>query len=263
MNIRRNKQPTKYQDLLKALVSSGQSFFSFDDIRRITEKANLSLKDTRSAVSTLVLRGLIHSVKRDLYMLDWIVSGHPISEFEIATHLAQPSAISHFSAFYIHELTDQIPNTIFVSVPTGTSLPRVGKGKLFTYKGVRYRFIAVRKEHFFGLEYIQRSDARIQVIDLERTLLDGLIRPKYCGGFSEVLHAFSISDFDIKKIIDYALRLDASVAKRLGWVLEKFNYNGAEIDRLFALPFKGYAKLNPSGEKKGPYNKRWHIQENI
>ena len=48
----------------------------------------------------------------------------------------------------------------------------------------------------------------------ERTLLDGLTRPKYCGGFMEVLHAFTRRDFDVKKIVDYALRLDVSVAKR-------------------------------------------------
>ncbi len=255
---------TKSRRLAKLLAKHGYRVFSLNDARKIANSEGLDIKNIYATVFTLSSQGWIHPVRKTLYVLDpFLLGGLPAHEFEIATHLVRPSAISHFSAFHIHELTDQIPQIVYVSTPTGSSLPRVHAGELFSYKGVRYQFISVRKDHFFGIEHVWIGEAQIPVTDLERTLLDGLIKPKYCGGFMEVLHAFTTRNFDIKKITEYALRLDASVAKRLGWVLEKIGHRGEALTSLSTLPLKGFVKLDTSGEKIGPYNKRWHIQENI
>ena len=64
-------------------------------------------------------------------------------------------------------------------------------------------------------------------------------------------------------IIEYALRLDAATAKRLGWVLEQQGVDPSKLERLAALPIKGYRKLDPTGPRKGPCNTRWMIQENL
>ena len=59
-------------------------------------------------------------VKRNLYELDPVLMGGlPVHEFEIATYLVKPSAISHFSAFHVHELTDQIPQIVYASDQPG------------------------------------------------------------------------------------------------------------------------------------------------
>lgn len=49
------------------------------------------------------------------------------------------------------------------------------------------------------------NEARIRITHPERTLVDGLTAPQYCGGLPEVLHAFTVR---------------APNAKRLGWILE-------------------------------------------
>lgn len=255
---------SKSRELAKLLSKYGCRVFSLDDVRKIIHSESLDIKKVHDAVSKLSSQGWIHHIKKNLYELDPVLMGGlSTHEFEIATHLVKPSAISHFSAFHIHELTEQIPRIVYVSAPTGSSFPRVRKGELFSYRGVRYQFISVRKDHFFGIEHVWINEAKIPVTDLERTLLDGLIKPKYCGGFMEVLHAFTVRNFDIKKIIDYALRLDESVVKRLGWVLEKIGYSEEVLAGLSRLPHKVFDKLDASGEKIGPYNKRWYIQENI
>lgn len=257
--------PTKSIQLARKIAEKGYRLFSSKDAKNIVAQSNINIKDINNTLFSLKSQGWIHSIKRDLYVLDSIlIGGQPIHEYEIATHLVQPSAISHFSAFHYHKLTDQIPHIVFAITPIGTSIPRTSKEEYFTYQGTRYHYIQVKKEHFFGIENIWLGDARIPITDLERTLLDGLMKPKYCGGFHEVLDAFaSSSSFKLSKLLEYVFRLDVSIAKRLGWVLEYIGIEDKKLKLLLEIPFKGFIKLDPSAKKQGPYNKKWQIQENI
>lgn len=128
-----------------------------------------------------------------------------------------------------------------------------------------YHFIQMEPARFFGTEKIWVGDARVTITDPERTLLDGLMMPQYCGDFAEVLHAFEARGdrLDLKRIIDYALKLDAAAVKRLGWVLEHQGVDPARLEPLMKVPIKGYRTLDPTGPHKGPCNRRWMIQENL
>ena len=109
------------------------------------------------------------------------------------------------------------------------------------------------------------GDARVSVTDVERTLLDGLAMPQHCGDFAEVLHAFRVGmeRLDTERIVDYAVRLGVTTAKRLGWVLESQGVTPAELEKLRALPVKGYRTLDPTGPRRGRCNSRWMVQENL
>ena len=115
------------------------------------------------------------------------------------------------------------------------------------------------------MEKVWIGEARVTITDPERSLLDGLTMPQYCGDFAEVLHAFERhrADLDLPRIIDYALRLDAATAKRLGWVLERQGVEPSRLEPLIVFPIKGYRKLDPTGPRKGPCDARWMIQENL
>jgi len=89
--------------------------------------------------------------------------------------------------------------------------------------------------------------------------------PQYCGDFAEVLHAFEVrgAHLNLERITEYALKMDAATAKRLGWVLEHQGVEPSKLERLAALPIKGYRKLDPTGPRNGPCSSRWTIQENL
>ena len=91
------------------------------------------------------------------------------------------------------------------------------------------------------------------------------MKPQYCGDFSEILQAFEIylPKLKLDRIINYALKLDTTVAKRLGWVLEHCGVSLSKLKKLAALPIKGYRPLDPTRPKKGPCNRYWSIQENL
>ncbi|GAI38892.1 unnamed protein product, partial [marine sediment metagenome] len=108
-------------------------------------------------------------------------------------------------------------------------------------------------------------EVKVTITDPERTLIDGLISPKHFGGWAEIYSAFEshISSLDLAKMIDYSLRLDAVIAKRLGWIMEKVGVGASILRRLEDVPIKGYRVLDSTGPRKGACNKRWMIQENL
>jgi predicted transcriptional regulator of viral defense system len=128
-----------------------------------------------------------------------------------------------------------------------------------------YRFVQVKPARFFGVEKVWIGEGRVSITEVERTLLDGLSRPQYCGDFAEVLHAFAQRGeaLDLDRIIAYAVRLDAATCKRLGWVLEHQGVDPSRLVRLQAVPTQGYRKLDPTGPRRGPCHARWQIQENL
>jgi predicted transcriptional regulator of viral defense system len=210
-------------------------------------------------------------LRNGLYALCSTVPGvTPAHEFEIATRLVSPAAVSHWSAMHYHGLTDQAPYIVFVTTPSA-SVPRRRRSHARQAKesyhvgDVMYRFVQVKPERFFGTEKVWIGEARVTITDPERTLLDGLSMPRYCGDFAEVLHAFEVraQNLDVERIMEYALKLDAATAKRLGWVLERQGVEPAHLAPLAMLPIKGYRKLDPTGPRRGPCNSRWMIQENL
>ena len=259
-------------DLVRLLAHEGNHIFTTARARELAP--NVGLNDPYLCESLYHLRrnGWIVPLRRGLYALSSTIPGLSFAhEYEIAMALAAPAAISHWSALHHHGLTEQIPRKIFVLTTTDSSVPRKRTPETCDAAGgypvdaTEYQFIQVRPERFFGIEKVWAGEARVSMTSLERTLLDGLVRPQHCGGFGEVLHAFREAKLrlDVERIAGDAPQLGTAAAKRLGWVLERQGMEGPQLDRLAALPVKGYRKLDPTGPGKGAYNSRWMIQENL
>ena len=119
--------------------------------------------------------------------------------------------LSHGSAFDLHQMTTQPQLIVYVSSS------RMMRSR--TIQGTEFRFVRCKSDDLFGITeiWIDKNE-KVRVSDLERTLLDGLKQPAYCGGFSEVAKGFSIKHqaIDPQKIIDYAIQLDVgAVIRRL------------------------------------------------
>jgi predicted transcriptional regulator of viral defense system len=259
-------------ELVRKLASEGDRVFTSARARELAPDVGLSEGYLRQALHHLAKSGWVIRLRKGLYALSSTVPGvTPAHEFEIAMALVDSAAISHWSALHHHGLTEQTPRKVFVLTTTEASVPRArgakakGAGGGISVGGMSYQFVQVRPERFFGLQKTWVGEARVTITDPERTLLDGLTMPRYCGDFAEVLHAFEArgTDLDLERITEYALKLDAATAKRLGWVLEHQGVDLSNLERLAALPIKGYRKLDPTGPRKGPTNARWMIQENL
>lgn len=265
-----NKEKTQHHpltgvQLIKALAEQDYRIFTTKEALVVGQSLGLKKTYINVALFHLKKNNWINLIKNGLYSLSPIfLSEAPIHEYEIAMHLAKNIYISHFSAFHYHELTDQLPKEIYTTVQTNTAFPRPNRNKKFSVLGIPYHFSQVKKEHFFGFKSVWIGPVRVHVSDLERTLLDGLIKPQFCGGIQEVLNAYQnhIDRVNVKTLLDYGRQLDASVAKRLGWVLEKIDPD-QDLSVLKVIPFKGFIKLDISAPKEGIYNKHWQIVENL
>ena len=268
----RPKQALVGIELVRLLAYEGNRIFTTDRARELAPR--VGMKDSYVAESLHHLRknNWIVPLRRGLYALSPTVPGVAAAhEFEIAMALVDPAAISHWSALHHHGLTEQVPRHVFVLTTKGTWIPRHRESDqrrssgAFTVGDTTYRFVQVKRERYFGTEGVWVGDGRVSITDLERTLLDGLTMPRYCGDFAEVLHAFGTAMIRVntERIADYALRLGVTTAKRLGWVLEAQGVGNSELRTLASLPTKGYRKLDPTGPSRGPYNGRWMIQENL
>lgn len=271
MSKKRLVHSTSGIELARKLAEKGYFIFTNKQAEEIASSLGISSIYLRQALHHLAATHWIIRLKKGVYSLSSVIPGvSPLHEFQIAMALVQPAAISHWSALNYHNLTEQIPRQIFV-LTSARSLPRLrGKKTIHSKKGysigeVMYHFVQVKPERFFGIEEAWINDAKFNVTNVERTFLDCLMAPEYCGGFSEILHVFEkhYHRINIDQIIQYALKLDAATIKRLGWILEHQRIDPSKLNPLQKAPIKGYRLLDPTGIHKGKYNNRWMIQENL
>lgn len=80
------------------------------------------------------------------------------------------------------------------------------------FLGMRFRFIRVAKQKFFGVETVQAGNKQACVTDREKTILDALDHPEYCGGMTEADKALMAGwkAVDPGKVLDYAIKCENS-----------------------------------------------------
>jgi len=274
MNARKNNKHTrKGIEMIRKLSEEGKQIFNISDAKKIAPFCEISEQYVNEALSYLTNDGWVIRLKRGLYLISSSFPGIvPAHEFEIAMFLVEPAAISHWSAFHFHGMTEQIPKKVYTTTSGNISAERKISSQSDNLKGftrkinnIIYVFIKVKPDRFFGVKEYWIGEKKVTITDPERTLIDGLVSPRYFGGWAEIYNAFElhVSRVNINKLITYAMRLDASIVKRLGWILEKNGFEEKKLQKLIAFPINGYRILNSSGSRTGPYNKKWMIQENI
>ena len=259
-------------ELIRLLSREGDRIFTTDRARELAPQAGLRDPYVCESLHHLQRNNWIVPLRRGLYALSSPVPGvADVHEFEVAMALLQPAAISHWSALNYRGLTEQVPRKVFVLTTTDASVPRkrggegTSPGGGYPVNGTVFQFVQVQPDRYFGIERVWMGDARVSITDLERTLLDCVAMPQHCGGFGEVIHAFgaAIPRVDMERLSGYALRLGPTIAKRTGWILEHHNCEAPQLEVLAAMPMKGTGKLDPTGPRRGVYNKRWLLQENL
>ena len=168
--------------------------------------------------------------------------------------------LSHGSAFELHQMVTQPQYIVYITSP------KMLRSQVI--QGTEFRFVRNKAKDFFGFTeiWIDKNE-KICVSDLERTLLDGLKQPVYCGGFSEVAKGFSIKNqyIDPQKLIDYSIKLGiGSVNRRLGYLMELYQI-GSRIHWEFLRTrlTSSYQRLDPELPGEGRYLAKWRLQLNI
>ena len=125
--------------------------------------------------------------------------------FLVAPFLTFPSYISMFSALFLRETISQVPMTIQI-VTT-----RKRKNKKVVYNDTEIEFFKIKKELFFGFEYIWHEGYQIPIAKTEKAIFDALY-----FGFSITDVDIDFSKIDCTQVIDYFRTIGKkSVLKKL------------------------------------------------
>jgi len=238
---------------LDELAKKG-NIFTVDDARNISGVRNEVLWVMLSRMES---GGWIERIEKGKYMIIPLGAEkgkYTCHEFVIASLLADPCCIAYWSALNFHGLTEQMPRTVFVET---TSRRKRQNISIF---GVDYDLVRVKNEKFFGFDQHWIEGVSINITDPEKTIVDCLDKPQFCGGVIEVVKALKEGKFDKKKLIDYSKRINNSgVMRRLGYLSDHLDL---EID-VPKIDTRSYLHLDPSMPHRGPKNARWRLIVNI
>lgn len=125
--------------------------------------------------------------------------------------------------------------------------------------------VVYRGRPLFGLAPLFIDDEQVWISDLERTILDALKHPEYCGGFMTLLRGVAdlYGALDLARLCDYALQLDIdSVVRRLGYLLELCGLDELVPSQVLALRERigpGYHALDTSLARAGLRHHGWRL----
>ena len=167
---------------------------------------------------------LISPIKgKSLFKVTSPYARQSLNIYELASEAYPLDILSHSSALEIHRLTDQRSRVIHLSegtsspgtvikrisrdasdaiVPAGTTieewrthtLPR--RVQMKRYEDFKFKTHRLKDDWVFGHSTSSVQGVSVRCTDVERTLIDGLKKPSYCGGLSEVFRAWVRSDPD-------------------------------------------------------------------
>ncbi len=237
------------------------------DLKTAAEVMETDRAKARSILHAAVRRGLVTPVQRGLYNLVPFelgsVTSHLQNRYELAAALMgeRPYFLSHSSAMDLHRLATQPDFAIYVSSPRRLNTRNLAGNELHV--------VMVPPDRMFGATSLDLGNGRrVCVSDIERTLVDGLAKPAYCGGFIEVAKAFSMAGTraSLEKLLGYARALERdSVMRRLGYLLETLRLAPErKLSDLRAHLPQGSVILDPELPLKGSsWDRRWGLRLNV
>ena len=201
--------------------------------------------------------------------------------YEILMGLNEKAYFSHYTAMFLNNLTEQIPKTIYLNVeqiqrvvPVNNNLEQTNIDRAFSNKPrVSNNYTVYNKNRIYllngkqsgnlGVEDIQDSNKSIlRVTNIERTLIDIVVRPVYSGGVYEILGAYkkAIERVSVNKLMSYLFKLKHVYPyhQAIGFYLEKAKYKANQIALVEKMEMKNDFYLDYR-MKASDYSSRWKL----
>jgi hypothetical protein len=183
-----------------------------------------------------------------------------VSPYSIGISLRKESYLSHSSAIFLHALTDQNPKTIYVNKeqtpkprPRGglsqpainrafSNIPRTSKYAFLT-SDYRYVLLSGKQTNRLGVQTIEiQPDEYIDVTNLERTLIDIVVRPAYSGGVIKILEAYKMAKdkVSVGRLIKILIELDYVYPyhQSIGFLMDRAGFPENDLKEIQNLGMK-------------------------
>jgi len=247
--------------LLSSLSEKGKTIFKIKDI---TDELKCSYSYAKVLANNLTKKKWVIILRRGVYLIVPLSAGikshYTEHEFAIASYLASPYYIAYWSALNFYGFTEQTPFTVFAATTK--------RAKNREVLNTKYNFITLSKGKFFGFISIAVGTHKINISDHEKTIVDALDHPEYCGGIREVAKCLwnAREKVLMEKILSYAERMrNTAIIKRLGYLAESLSIDidAKILSRMKEIISPGISPLDLTMPKKGMYNTRWKLLLNV
>ncbi len=240
-------------DIINQLAKKG-SYFTFEEAKKLM---NNNISVTKTILSRYEKKGFIERIEKGKYLIIPLGAQkgeYTINEFIIGSLLIKPYAISYWSALNFYGFTEQIPIQTFIQTTSRK------KNQNIKVLGIEFKIVTIKKEKFFGLTQEWINDNLINITDKEKTIIDCLDKPQYCGGILEIAKSLKKMALDINQLVLYAQNINNSaVIRRLGYLCDLLN-----IDvKLPTINTRNYVFLDPTMPKYGIKNAKWRLIINL
>lgn len=252
-----NKYPTKNSNspnsdsiIMNLITDNELSIFNIDTLESISGKQYIDLKPI---LKRLVVNEQLSRIERGVYCVR-----NFRNPYVIANYLLKNSVIAYWSALNLHQLTEQIPNTVY-----SQSVVQKKNTKAFN---VRYKFVQIQPYKLAGISQMGYGNEMFKITDIEKTLLDCFDLPQHSGGYEELIRAFYQAKINGSKLFTYGKQMDnLSILKRIAYLSELFEMAQLANFRIEVLKLVNnrYTLLDPMGKDIGEFNIKWRIRVNI
>jgi len=199
----------------------------------------------------------------------------------LVASLRPESYFSHYTAVYLHNLTEQLPKTIYINYEQPpkqkkegpldqTAIDRAFQNKMRMTRNYashgNYRIYMLNGKHTNRLgvsDFKIDEENMAQVTNIERALIDITVRPYYAGGVHEVLKAYKNAQgyISVNKLTAFLKQLDYKYPyhQAIGFYLERTGaYKESSIKLLNNFPKTNDFYLDYN-MKETNYSKKWRL----
>jgi predicted transcriptional regulator of viral defense system len=202
------------------------------------------------------------------------------SLLELAVSLKSRAYLCHATAVMLHGLTRSNPKSIYLNVEQSVKPPSYGpltqngidrafSGKqrqsnlIYTCNGASVVTISGKNTNRLGVEEIAGPvSERLQATNLERTLIDIVVRPAYARGSSYVLEAYLAAKdrMSVDRLLAILKKLDHAYPyhQSIGFLMQKTGYPEKSCAKLRALGLN-YDFYLAHGMQQPAYSNDWRL----
>lgn len=248
--------------LLCSAAEKGFSVLTTDDAREIMGEEKVLL-----ILSRLSKKRWLKRLEKGKYLILPLSAGpkglYCEDGFVLADKLVSPYTIAYWSALNFYGYTEQIPYTVFVATT------KRKKDLEIEDLGLRFKFVTILEKKFFGNKKRWIGSKQVIITDREKTIVDCLDHPQYCGGIVEatkgVWEGFTQRELEPKTVTEYADRMgNRTIFKRLGFLAETLSLPVDDFLPVWREKIStGYTLLCPLGLDDGEINTGWNLKINV
>jgi len=250
MSTKKTILSEKELNLLEEIISKFGLIVNFEQVYSLLQEKK-DRQSIRKLVSKFTKNGWLVPIKKGLYTLASLESRGilSISPYKIAQVLFQDSFISFEAALQHHGMFDQMLRGM-VSISTKQHSTR-------EIQGIRYKFVSVSDELFFGWMDERVENFIVKVASKERAVLDLIAFNRSEHSMDLIFEKLSEyqTQFDFKQIQILCQKYSKTVQKILGFILDKLSIDSTYLYN-HLMGDKGVVFMTKDSDL---YSKKWHL----